>query len=206
MFKYVLSNRVLGYCMLITFGVLFFFQAEAAHPAEGHFKQEGMANLLSLAGEWRGTLSYLDYGTGNKEAIGMAASISVTPDDAFLVTQSRFTDPGFDVFIMTLMTLDPETGDMIESFHRDRQIEHYRYPVKHLHVSKTGWTVICENKGRDADRPATIRRIFSLEGDIYTQRKEVDFLDDGQLEFFFRNESVLVRSEEQVSFDDFRKR
>ena len=165
-----------------------------------------LARLLALEGDWRGELAYLDYGTGNREAIGQAAVMTASPDGAFLQLESRFTDPGFDVYILTIATFDPDTGDLVESYHRDRKIETQRFKVVSDEKTEAGWTLVLIAHGEDDDRPATIRRTFILDGDALTRRKEVDFLDDDESDFVFRNETILSRSNEPVTFDDFRQR
>lgn len=187
--------------LLITAVLLFSAASAGAMPP-----QAKVSDLLALEGEWRGELAYLDYGSGERAGIGMAASMSATPDGAFLVTKARYTDPGFDVFIMSIMTIDKETGALVESYHRGNDIEKFVYSMKSVEWTPSGWVYVFEDEGRDDDRPALIRRTFSLEGDVYTQRKDVDFLDDDREEYIFRNETILHRSSEAVTFDDFRKR
>ncbi|MEO1015683.1 MAG: hypothetical protein AAFX08_10900 [Pseudomonadota bacterium] len=176
----------------------------AAEEAPYTNRSEDMARLGELAGGWRGALAYRDYGTGEREEIGMAALIAATPDDEFIVTQARYTDPGFDVFILTVATFDAASGDYLESYHRDGSIERFVYPRKSMRVLEDGWEYVFEGDGRDDDRPASIRRTFSLNGDRFVQRKDVDFLDDDAGSFEFRNETVLLRSQGEVSFDGFR--
>jgi len=180
--------------------------AQAATPPSTPPSTPSLADLLDLEGDWRGELAYLDYGTGRRAKIGMAARLSATPDAAFLVTEARYTDPGFDVFIMTIATIDAASGALVESYHRDNEIEKFVYSFKSAAQTETGWVFTFEDKGVDDDRPAMIRRTFSLDGDVYTQRKEVDFLDDMGPNFTFRNETVLRRSDAPVTFGDFRQR
>lgn len=163
-------------------------------------------DLLAFQGDWRGELAYRDYGTGAREVIAMAARARATPDNGFLVTEARYVDPGFDVFIMTVAAIDEETGALMESHHRANAIEKFAYGFKSAERTGDGWVCVFEDEGVDDGRPAMIRRIFSLDGDVYTQRKEIDFLDDMGPNFIFRNETVLRRSAEPVTFDDFTQR
>lgn len=165
-----------------------------------------MDRLLDLAGDWRGELAYLDYSSGERAEIGMAAVISATPDDGYIVTEARYTDPGFDVFILSVSTIDKESGALVESYHRANDVEKFVYSFKSAEDTDNGWVYVFEDEGEDDGRPAMIRRIFSLADDVYTQRKEVDFLDDAGSAFIFRNETVLRRTNQIVTFDDFRKR
>ncbi|MEL7486926.1 MAG: hypothetical protein AAGJ87_06905 [Pseudomonadota bacterium] len=181
--------------------------AGVASAAEPSFDAEAaMAKLRALQGDWRGALSYLDYGTGERQSIGQAASLELTPDGAFLISNGRFTDPGFDVFILTVQAIDRETGDLVETFHRDGEIETSRFKTIEFSETDAGWRFVFETDGRDADRPAAIRRILTLENETLTRRKEVDFLDDDASAFIFRNETVMTRSADPVTFDDFRQK
>ena len=196
MMRHVIAVLVFGAFAFLVFGAV----AHAIPP------QAKLSDLLGLEGDWRGELTYLDYGAGERAEIGMAASVSATPDDGFIVTRARYTDPGFDVFIMGLMTIDEQTGALVESYHRGNDIEKFVYSMKSVEWTPAGWIYVFEDEGRDDGRPALIRRTFSLENEVYTQRKDVDFLDDDRAEYIFRNETVLRRTDEPVTFDDFRKR
>ncbi len=169
--------------------------------ADSHFER-----WADLAGDWRGELAYLDYSSGERQAIGMAAVMEVTPDNGFVISRARYTDPGFDVFILTVSTIDAETGAYRESYHRGGNIETFEYTLKSADADNSGWVYVFEDESVDDDRPALIRRTFSLQVDTYRQVKEVDFLDDAKDgDFLFRNEVVLTRSDENVSFEDFRR-
>ncbi len=179
-----------------------FFSAASAAP--GLF-EDRWTRMASLAGDWRGELSYLDYQSGERQAIGQAAKLTLSPDGKFLMSEGRFTDPGFDVYILTTTTIDPATGDLLESFHRDHQIELMRFRVVSEEIQDNGWTLVLVGQEEDDNRPATIRRTMILDNDTLTRRKEVDYLDDEASDFIFRNETVLTRSKAPVTFDDFRR-
>ena len=166
---------------------------------------EAMERFSQLTGDWRGALSYLDYGSGEREQIGMASTVEMSPDGVYLITRSRFTDPGFDVFIMSVATIDEEIEALKESYHRDGVIQLYQYNLRGVRDTASGWVYVFEDEGEDDGRPALIRRTFTYNGDVFSQRKEVDFLDDDEEDFIFRNETLLRRSDDPVSFDDFRK-
>ena len=180
--------------------------ATAAPAAHAMPPLPRLSDLLALQGDWRGELAYRDYGTGAREKIAMEATARATPDNGFLVTEARYADPGFDVFIMTVSAFDEETGALMESHHRANEIEKFVYGFKSAEWTDDGWIYIFEDEGVDDGRPAMIRRIVSLDGEVYTQRKEIDFLDDMGPNFIFRNETVLRRSAEPVTFDEFTQR
>lgn len=193
------------HCRVAAAIFVFMFSAPTVSFAADDAFADRWEKIKSLTGDWRGALVYLDYTNGKRQSIGQAARLMLSPDGAFLISDARFTDPGFDVYINTIATIDPKTGDLLESFHRDRSIDMMRFRVVSDQSMENGWELVLVGQGEDDERPATIRRTMILDGDMLTRRKEVDFLDDEESEFIFRNETILTRSAEPVGFGGFRQ-
>ena len=183
--------------------VLAWFGLVGPSPAWGH--ETFLDALRGLEGDWRGVLAYTDYRSGEREVIGQAARITVSPDRNFISFEGRFTDPGFDVYILTVATIDKESGALVESYHRDRDIQRQVYELVSFTPEDDGWRAVVQAEDRDDGQPALLRRTFTRAGDTLTRRKDVNPLGDDDDRFVFRNETVMTLSDEPVTFDDFRQ-
>ncbi len=146
-----------------------------------------MAALAASAGSWEGELYYLDYQSGDRFGIPLRIEVTVTPDSATLTRKLTFTDPGNLVHAVNLVTIDRDTGELVEAYFREGRAELLRYEiVASAFVSDTEWRVVYEQDGRDDDRPARIRHTVERENDRMTSTKEVRFPDEPG-EYFLRN-------------------
>ena len=148
--------------------------------------------LRSTVGSWEGELYYLDYQSGQRFGIPMAAKIESTPDGATVVRHLTWTDPGNLVHAVVLSTVDRDSGELVEAFFREGKGEYMRYETTRTEIeSAVKWTIEYEHNGTDDGRPARIRHTTERNGDRLTSRKSVRFLDDDSGEFFERNGSEL---------------
>ena len=155
---------------------------------------EHAASILGAStGGWKGELYYLDYQSGRRFGIPMRVDAELTPDGATLVRQLTFTDPGSLVHAVNLITIDRDSGELVEAYFREGKGEMLRYEViSASYESPEQWRLVYEQDGTDADRPARIRHTLAREDDQLSSTKEVRFLDE-EGEFFLRNGTELLR-------------
>ena len=162
------------------------------HPALA--EDTALQALLTSTGKWEGELYYLDYQSGQRFGIPMRADITTTPDGATLVRKLTWTDPGNLVHAINLVTVDRESGELVEAFFREGKGEYMRYEIESVSfVSNSDWTITYEHDGTDDNRPARIRHTTQRDGDRMVSTKSVRFLDDDRAEYFERNGAELTR-------------
>ena len=154
---------------------------------------DAMTALASTSGTWEGELFYLDYQSGRRFGIPMRIDAEVTPDNATLLRRITYTDPGNKVYAVNLVTIDSETGELVEAYFRDGGAEQLRYDVtKYVLNSPTHWEVTYEHDGTDDGRPARIRHRLTRDGNRLTSEKAVRFADDSESTYFLRNGTDLT--------------
>lgn len=163
-------------------------------PAWAKDADQARAAFASITGNWTGELYYLDYQTGQRFGIPMNVAAEVTPDGATLLQKVRFTDPGVEVYAMTLTTVSQESGEVLEAYFREQRGEYLRYRLAGVeYQSAEQWSLVMEREGSDDDRPATIRTTLSRRGDSLDSLKEVRFSDETAGAWFKRNGTELKR-------------
>ena len=147
-----------------------------------------LAILEASTGSWEGELYYLDYQSGQRFGIPMSVDAEMTPDNATLIRKLTFTDPGNLVYAVNVVTVERESGELVEAYFRERRAaELLRYAVtESRYEAEHDWRVVYEQEGIDDGRPARIRHTIVRKGELMTSTKEVRFLD-GDDEFFLRN-------------------
>ena len=150
--------------------------------------------LAASTGAWEGELFYLDYQSGERFGIPMPVDAEQTPDGATLVRRLTFTDPGNLVHAVNLVTVDRDSGELVEAYFRQGKGELLRYEiVDSMYEGEAKWKLVYEQNGTDDDRPARIRHAIERDGDRLESTKEVRFLDENG-EFFLRNGTELKRA------------
>ncbi|MBV9959263.1 MAG: hypothetical protein JO360_12635 [Acidobacteria bacterium] len=155
---------------------LFFVGVAAAQSASikaGDLKQlEGA--------QWKGTLTYLDYGRNKK--ISIPSNLSVTRDAAGAASWTfdyQYPDEpqANDKERITL-------GEGGKTLNDETVVERTTLPNKTLRI-------VTQRRGMDNDKPALLRYIYLLSPTSFNLRKEVR--PDGATEFFERNEYAWTR-------------
>jgi len=174
--------------------VLFAASADAAEPPTG--PQQAATLLFGTTGIWKGTLTYLDYESGERTALPVVETVTLLPDNATLQTVAAYDEGGSrTVYISSLSALDSDTGAwQSASFRKGNSMETGAVTLSLLAAptDATHWTVITTEDGTDGDSPATIRHTITRDGATLTTRAEFDRKNDGKGEYAFRNESVLT--------------
>jgi hypothetical protein len=148
--------------------------------------------LADTTGVWEGELYYLDYQSGQRFGIPVRIDAETTPDGATLIRKLTFTDPGNLVHAVNLVTIDRESGELVEAYFREGRGELMRYEITETDIdSAASWRVVYEHDGQDDDRPARIRHTLERSGQTMKSTKAVRFLDDEGGVFFVRNGSEL---------------
>lgn len=148
--------------------------------------------LEASAGVWQGELYYLDYQSGQRFGIPMRVDAEITPDGATLIRRVTFTDPGNLVHAMNLVTVDRDSGELVEAYFRQGKGEFLRYEIVGVdYETDRRWKLVYEHDGRDDGRSARIRHTIERNEDNLASAKEVRFLDEDG-EFFLRNGTELA--------------
>ncbi|MEM7311077.1 MAG: hypothetical protein AAF682_30685 [Planctomycetota bacterium] len=175
--------------------------AVCASPANdlqqpGTSPADDLERLMELTGTWRGELGYLDYQSGEWSAIPMDVDSEPSLDGAFLLSKVAFGEPGWTLHALNVHTVDQETGEYVLVNFGRRGVENARHDVTQRYLGGPGtWSMIFAYEGLDDGRQAEIRETYSLDGDAYSQRKEVRF-EGG--EWFTRNEVKLNRHQPKL--------
>ena len=164
-------------------------QAETFTPTEA---------LLSLNGQWTGTLSYLDYQANKWFDLPQTRTMSVL-GDKHTVLETAIYDDGPKtglVYIFTLSAFEPD-GKTVKSFstRKGRPASSDTQTVRFGGANPTAsaFVLVFESDAEDGGRPARIRVTLTFKDNLYTTLKEVDFTDDAKTEWLTRNRSVLKR-------------
>jgi hypothetical protein len=178
---------VLGLALLV-------MPATAAGPLSQ--PQQAAALLLDTSGVWKGTLTYLDYESGERTALPVIETVTRLPDNATLQTVAAYDDGGAGtVYISSLGALDADTGTwQSASFRKGDAMETGAVTLAFpsAPADATHWTIVTTEDGTDGDSPATIRHTITRNGPILTTTAEYDRKNDDKDEYAFRNEVVLT--------------
>ena len=149
--------------------------------------------LSTMAGEWTGKLEYRDYRSNDLAAIPMRADIEIVPDGVTMIQRLRFSDPGVEVYTTNIVSINGTTISTAAS-RAGRAFECYEQTARLVEAgSDHSWTISTSQIGRDDNRPAAIRETTKLRGNQLTITKEIDFLDDNETRWEFRNRVTLDR-------------
>lgn len=146
--------------------------------------------LADLEGSWTGALEYRDYRSDKLVQIPVAVDNEMHGNS--LIGKLVFTDPGFQVYRVSVTNYDFDAGIAYQAYIQDGGAERFESAFT-FEETEDGWVITQTREGEDADKPATIREITTFSGDQLITERSVDPLGDGQDTFFFRNRSVLTR-------------
>lgn len=151
--------------------------------------------LAQLAGEWRGVITYVETSAPRRTVQVPVAITGRTPaDGSYAVMETTYLDPTLYIFAATIVTASDEV--VTETYAREGAVEAFRYNVERITVSRNGGRVdaTLTTTAREADRPADIRILYTINGDTMIRRKEVRFLDVATAPYVLRNELRLARA------------
>jgi len=159
--------------------------------------QTSPADLLAgTAGAWAGALGYRDYQSNRLFELPVETDIVLAADGRTLIRTSRFDEGAAPaVFIVSAAAFDAESG-LYETagFRAGRAMYVSRERVSvQAAADASHWTLIFAERGMDDDRAADIRITLTRNGDEMLSVKEVDYLDDPDVRFEFRNQTRLTR-------------
>lgn len=156
------------------------------------------AARASLAGNWEGSLEYLDYGANKWFGIPVKTLIEDQGDGVTMIRKSDFDDgPKVgNVRITSVELYDPAAGTVSTgTFRKGRTVEvdSYKVRMEGTPLDAAHWMMVEETLGADDDRPATLRVTTTRDGDTVVALKQVDFQDDDKAEWITRNRTRLTR-------------
>jgi hypothetical protein len=155
------------------------------------------AARASLAGNWEGSLEYLDYTANEWFGIPVKTLIENQGDGATTIRKSDFDDgPKVGIVRITSVELyDAVNGTVaIGTFRKGRtpNIDTYTVRMEGVATDLTHWTMVEEVLGQDDNRPAMLRITTTRDGDSLVALKQVDFQDDDKVEWLSRNRTKLT--------------
>lgn len=165
----------------------------AASPAYAETPQELLAGL---AGEWEGALGYRDYQSNELFELPVTTSIRLSEDGRTLIRTSRFDEGDApDVFIVSMSGFDDATGVYETAGFRAGRAMYVTREGVELREARNAehWAIVFTERGMDDDRAADIRVTLTRDGRDTLSVKEVDYLDDPEVRFEFRNQTRLRR-------------
>lgn len=165
----------------------------AASPAYAETPQELLA---ALAGEWEGALGYRDYQSNELFELPVTTSIRLSEDGRTLIRTSRFDEGDApDVFIVSMSGFDDTTGVYETAGFRAGRAMYVTREGVELRGARGAehWAIVFTERGMDDDRAADIRVTLTRDGRDTLSIKEVDYLDDPEVRFEFRNQTRLRR-------------
>ena len=143
-------------------------------PAQSNTKV-ALTDFKSIAGNWYGSLTYLDYSSGKPYSMPANVLVTLLEKENKVVFVSTYPDePKANSTDTTIITGD---GTMID-----------KETVKSVTRQNDGTVIITEHSGTDGndDKPAIIRHTYSLNNKIFSIKKEVKFA--GATDWIKRNE------------------
>lgn len=150
--------------------------------------------IATLEGDWEGQLEYRDYQSDQLQAIPMVVEFESVPDGITFIQRAAFSDPGFQVYITSLLSVGEDRVTQANS-RAGREPESYELGARISEaVAMDDWSLTFTRIGLDDNRPASIRETMQRDGTQLTITKEVDFLDDDGAEWEFRNRVNLTQS------------
>jgi hypothetical protein len=160
---------------------------------------DGAAARASLAGQWAGSLEYLDYSANQWFGIPVKTSIEDQGDQATTIRKSDFDDgPTVGIVRITTVELfDAAAGTLTTgTFRKGRTVDVTQYAPRMDRTPKDAdhWTMIEETLGKDNDRAAMLRLTTTRDGNSLETIKQVDFQDDDKAEWITRNRTRLTRT------------
>jgi hypothetical protein len=138
-----------------------------------------IANLAASAGEWKGTLTYLDYTSGKPYTMPANLMVAFTADKAGYILKHIYPD-------------EPKANATDTTFFKDGKFGDEK--VAEFDLKPSGeFTLITEHDGVDGNdnKPATLRHIYKLEGNSLLIKKEVKF--KGNSTWIKRNEYLFTK-------------
>lgn len=156
------------------------------------------AARATLAGNWEGSLEYLDYSANKWFGIPVKTVVEDQGDGVTMIRKSDFDDgPKVgNVSITSVELFDPAAGTITTgTFRKARPVEVFTYTVRMegSATDATHWTMVEESLGKDDDRPAILRLTTTRDGNKIETVKQVDFQDDDKSEWITRNRTRLTR-------------
>jgi hypothetical protein len=154
----------------------------------------------SLAGNWEGSLEYLDYTANQWFGIPVKTAIEDQGDGATIIRKSDFDDgPKVGIVRITSVELFDAARNTVSigTFRKGKTADIYTYTVRldGVPVDRTHWTMIEDVVGMDDNRPAILRITTTRDGNDLTALKQVDFQDDDKTEWLSRNRTKLTLKE-----------
>ena len=164
--KYILTKFLIVFTFLIS---------------QGNYSQNEILpnDLVLIFGEWKGTLTYVDYGTN--KPFKMPANVTVKQGKNEYLIQLLYSYPK-----------EPNANSKEKIRISKDGLQVNKTPVKSRQtLANNEVKIITEYYGKDNNQRALIRNIYILGPKRFIIRKEVKF--DGSKDWFMRNEYNFTR-------------
>lgn len=139
-----------------------------------------IADFMPVIGQWKGTLTYLDYSSNQQTMI---------PANTML---ERIGDSVFDQYVYYSDEPDKNNKTRYKISGDGTRLDDMKL-VERTRLPDGALKLVLESKGQDGNdhRPATFRRIYILSAHVFTITKMVRM--DGETDFFQRHQYAFSR-------------
>ncbi len=150
--------------------------------------------LADLTGTWEGSLTYRDYQSDRRVQLPTRIDAQMSAAGDALVMEMAFTDPGYVVRSLDVLTVSPDEKTLRSASVSNGQIETEDWVITEWMAKPDGWQCVLERDGMDDGRPARLRTTRELTGNTLRSLKEVRLTDQPDQEWAFRNELEVERT------------
>ncbi|MBT0587948.1 hypothetical protein [Alteromonas oceanisediminis] len=138
---------------------------------------DGITSINIPQSDYNGHLNYKDYGTGKHVKIPMRFSIYQSSDGLNLIVDKIFTDPGYEVYSLSVINLDLENNTVIETTFDKNQSQKQSFEIlSFAYVGPKKWTLIRRALRQDNNQDAIIVITESVTGTEFRSETRVDYL------------------------------
>ncbi|MGI2260673.1 hypothetical protein [Shewanella sp. GXUN23E] len=111
--------------------------------------QSAWQALQGTEGHWQGQIRYAN---SNPQLVDLRMNTEVTPDQETLIRYLTYADQGQMVYAVSLMTQNPETGNLVESYFRNGNGTLHRYQVNNAEFNDVGhWRISYQRPSDDGN-------------------------------------------------------
>lgn len=145
-------------------------------------------SLPLVNAKFSGVLNYIDYRSNKPVSIPMQFSLATSADKAKLIVDRVYTDPGYQVFSLSVMRYQQAQAKWIDESFEGNEHNTTVYDIISFKVtSDRHWRLERTALSEDDNRAAKLTLIESMQGDLFHSETRVDYLDTEYDENLKRN-------------------
>ena len=141
-----------------------------------------------------GSLSYLDYSSQRVVSIPMSFDISTSADNKHIIIDKIFSDPGYKVYSLTVMSFIGD-GKIVDTDFANDEISSQTFEVVDIQArSADNWLLVRKTKAKDGNKDANVTITEQMVDGIFSSETRVDYLHTKKNENLRRNWSVATKN------------